>query len=148
VVEIRPFETFELDAVVRIWNETKLDTYDFIPQERDRTFDEDRAFFVASIQPRCALWVAGDGPRILGYLALRESYVDRLYVHPGAQRRGVGTALLRQAIAISPAGIELHTHVKNTKARAFYEKHGMRAVKFGVSPPPESEPDIEYHWRP
>ena len=148
MIKIRtPLES-ELEAVVELWNETKRDTYDFIPQERNRTLDEDRAFFLSSIQPRCALWVAVDGARILGYLGLRDSYVDRLYVHPAAQRRGMGTALLRHAIALSPAGIELHTHVRNTKARAFYEKQGMVAVKFGVSPPPESEPDIEYHWRP
>jgi hypothetical protein len=24
----------------------------------------------------------------------------------------------------------------------------FRAVRFGVSPPPESEPDVEYHWTP
>jgi len=133
---------------VRVWNETKRDTYDFIPQERDRTVDEDRGFFLERILPVCEIWVAAEDARILGFVALRDSYVDRLYVHPAAQRDGVGAALLRQALAISPAGIELHTHVKNTKARAFYEKHGMRAVKFGVSPPPESEPDVEYHWRP
>jgi len=148
VLEIRTPRESEIEAVVRLWNETKRDTYDFIPMERDRTLDEDRAFFLSSIVPRCALWVAVDRDRILGYLGLRESYVDRLYVHPDAQRRGVGTALLRHAIAVSPAGIELHTHVRNTKARAFYEKHGMVAVKFGISPPPESEPDVEYHWRP
>ena len=33
-------------------------------------------------------------------------------------------------------------------SRAFYEKHGFRAVRFVVSPPPESEPDVEYQLRP
>jgi ribosomal protein S18 acetylase RimI-like enzyme len=148
VIEIRTPTESEIEAIVQLWNETKTDTYDFIPQERDRTLDEDRAFFHSMIQPRCALWIAVDAARILGFLGIRASYVDRLYVHPGAQRRGVGSALLRHAIALSPAGIELHTHVRNTKARAFYQKQGMVAVKFGVSPPPESEPDVEYHWRP
>ncbi len=30
---------------------------------------------------------------------------------------------------------------------AFYEKNGFIAEKYGISPPPESEPDVEYHWR-
>jgi GNAT superfamily N-acetyltransferase len=81
-----------------------------------------------------------------GFLALVGSYLDRLYVHPGAQRGGVGSALLRHAMALSPAGLELHTHQRNHRGRAFYAKHGLRAVRFCVSPPPESEPDIEYHW--
>jgi len=29
-----------------------------------------------------------------------------------------------------------------------YEKHGFIASRFGTSPPPESAPDVEYHWRP
>lgn len=148
MVSIRPLADADVEDVVRIWNVTKRDTYDFIPLERDRSLDDDRGFFVAKILPDCAIWVAVDGRRIVGFLALRASYVDRLYVHPDAQRRGVGEALLRRAIALSPAGLELHTHVRNTKARAFYEKHGLRAVKFGISPPPESEPDVLYHWRP
>lgn len=148
MIEVRALEPDDIDRVVEVWNETKRDTYDFIPIERDRSVDEDRGFFLERILPHCAIWVARNDGAIVGFVALRASYVDRLYVRPGAQRRGVGEALLRQAIAHSPAGIELHTHVKNGKARAFYEKNGLRAVKFGISPPPESEPDVEYHWRP
>jgi len=85
---------------------------------------------------------------LAGFLALQDSYIDRLYIHPAHQRRGVGSALMEQAKALSPAGLELHTHQKNTQARAFYERHGFTIAKLGISPPPESEPDIEYHWRP
>ena len=62
-------------------------------------------------------------------------------------RPGAGLALLGKARELSPGGLELHTHQQNAKARRFYEKHGFRAVRFGVSPPPESAPDAEYHWR-
>ena len=60
----------------------------------------------------------------------------------------MGTALIERARALAPDRLSLHTHQKNDKARAFYEKHGFRAVRFGVSPAPESEPDVEYEWRP
>ena len=85
---------------------------------------------------------------ILGYLALKGSYVDRLYVSPLQQRYGNGTALLKHAMERSPTGLELHTHQKNTQARAFYEKLGFVPVHYGISPPPENEPDVEYQWRP
>jgi len=42
----------------------------------------------------------------------------------------------------------LYTVQINTNGRAFYEKNGFVAVRFGVSAAPESEPDVEYHWRP
>jgi GNAT superfamily N-acetyltransferase len=147
-MEIRPLAADDVDAVVRLWNTTKRDTYDFIPQERGRSFADDDAFFREHILPRCAIWIAVENGDVLGFLAIAVHYVDRLYVRPDAQRRGVGAALLAKAIEVSPGGIELHTHQRNPKARAFYEKQGLTAVRFGVSPPPESEPDVEYHWRP
>lgn len=147
-MEIRRIAASDVDNVVQLWNATKRDTYDFIELERNRTVAEDGVFFRERILPRCNLWIACEGPAVLGFLALEGSYVDRLYVHPRAQRRGIGRALLIQAMELSPQGIELHTHQKNAKARAFYEKNGLRAVRFGVSPAPESEPDVEYHWRP
>ena len=64
------------------------------------------------------------------------------------QRCGVGTALLRKAAELSPDGLRLFTFQRNERARSFYEKHGFRVVKFGTSPPPENEPDVEYRWEP
>jgi ribosomal protein S18 acetylase RimI-like enzyme len=85
---------------------------------------------------------------VVAFLAMRGSYIDRLYVDPGWQRSGWGTRLLEHARTLSPRGLELHTHVENRAARALYQKHGFVAVRVGVSPPPESAPDVEYHWRP
>jgi ribosomal protein S18 acetylase RimI-like enzyme len=79
---------------------------------------------------------------------MKGTYIDRLYVDPCAWRKGWGTQLVHFAKHISPRGLELHTHQANVVARAFYERHGFRAVKFGLSPSPESAPDVEYHWRP
>jgi ribosomal protein S18 acetylase RimI-like enzyme len=147
-VEIRPLEAADVDAVIRVWTETKRDTYDFIRLELSYSEADDEAFFRAQILSRCAIWIAVADGDVLGFVAIDGSYLDRLYVRPAVQRRGVGAALLARAIEASPAGLELHTHVQNTKARAFYEKMGFVATRFGISPPPESLPDVEYRWRP
>lgn len=138
----------QLESVVRLWHETCVDTYDFIPIERDRGLADRRSFFNARIAPERELWVALEKEQLVGFLALKRSYIDRLYVLPRSQRRGTGEALIEKARERSPTGLELHTHQKNTKARCFYEKSGFHAARFGVSAPPESEPDVEYHWRP
>lgn len=147
-MEIRLGEDADLEETIRVWHETKRATYEFIAQERDRSLDEDRAFFRAHIHPRCALWVAIDDDAVRAFVALDGAYVDRLYVHPDAQGRGIGSALLDRARTLRPEGIALHTHQRNAAARAFYENRGFRAVRLGISAPPESEPDVEYHWRP
>jgi len=136
----------ELGEVIRLWIAAKRVAYPYLPLEQSYTEADNRAFFLAHIAPRCELFVdtAPDGG-LRGFLALEGDYVDRLYVHPDHQRRGVGTALLARARERSPGGLRLHTHQQNRQARAFYEKHGFRAVRFGTSPPPESAPDVEYH---
>jgi GNAT superfamily N-acetyltransferase len=86
--------------------------------------------------------------RIVAYMAINGSYIDRLYVDPLEWRKGWGTRFVNLAKQLSPSWLECHTHQENHAARAFYEHNGFVAVKFGSSPPPESAPDVEYHWRP
>jgi hypothetical protein len=38
------------------------------------------------------------------------------------------------------------TFQRNDVARAFYAKHGFVEMAFGISPAPESEPDVEWRW--
>ena len=137
-----------MSATVALWHETRKDTYHFLPSEEGLTLEDSARYFKETIRPGADLWVAEEASQILGFLALRGSYIDRMYVRPSAQRNGVGLALLKKAQELSPSGLELHTHQENRKARQFYEKHGFKAVRFGVSPPPESAHDVEYHWRP
>jgi ribosomal protein S18 acetylase RimI-like enzyme len=83
----------------------------------------------------------------MGMLALCESWIRQLTVFPSFQRQGVGTALLQKAREYSPVQLRLFTFQRNNAARAFYERNGFSVVAFGVSPAPESEPDVEYRWQ-
>lgn len=120
-------------------------TYTFLDLH---TAAEDRVFFEETILHDNEIWVAAKKKEILGYLAIRGDYIDRLYVALESHGEGVGTALLDHAKKRSPTGLRLFTHQKNERACGFYERRGFVAVRYGVSPPPESEPDVEYHWVP
>ena len=147
-LNIRRMSESESRAVVEVWHTTKKNAYPYLPSEQARTIEEDSRFFHEKILLGCEIWVAEEKGRLVGFIAIHGSYLDRLYVLPNVQRVGVGAALIRHAMRLSPTGLELHTHQKNAVARYFYEKLGFVAVRFGVSPPPESELDVEYHWRP
>lgn len=140
----------DAEEVIAIWHDSRKATHTAmgIETERGVTLEDSGQVFREHIASHCRLWVAQRGGKLLGFMAIRGSYIDRMYVRPGSQRRGVGAALLEKARELSPAGLELHTHQANRAARDFYEKHGFRPTRFGVSPPPESEPDVEYRWRP
>lgn len=147
-VHVRPFEPSDTEATVAVWHAARRAAHAHLPAEQERTLADDRAFFTTHIVANNAVWVAEEAGHVLGYLALADTYLDRLYVRPDRQRRGIGRLLLDHAKTCSPQGLELHTHQVNAPARAFYEQHGFRAVAFGVSPPPESEPDVTYRWSP
>lgn len=147
-MKLRRYEPEDLHSTIAMWIETKRIAYPYLPLEPTYTFDDNLEFFRSHIEPRCEIWLADEEGRIVGFLALDGGYLDRLYVATTHQRQGVGEMLLQRARERSPDGLSLHTHQQNHQARAFYEKHGFRAVKLGISPPPESMPDVEYRWEP
>lgn len=144
---IRKYTPSDRASVCSIWFRSGKDEYTYLPTWQALTELEAIDIFDEFIVSKCELWVAED-EKIAGFLAMDNSYIDRLYVDPSRQNEGWGSLLLAKAKALHPRGLQLHTHQQNQRARNFYEKHGFHAVKFGVSPPPESAPDVEYHWRP
>jgi ribosomal protein S18 acetylase RimI-like enzyme len=145
---IRRYSPADQAAVAGVWHRSGLAAYTYLPTWQAFTLDQAGWVFENIILPKNEVWVGTQDGRILAYLAIEESYIDRLYVDPPEWHKGWGTRLVHFAKELSPTGLELHTHQENTAARALYEKLGFKAVRFGISPPPESAPDVEYHWRP
>ena len=143
---IRAYEDRDFDDLVARWHETNRVSYPYVEENLRHTLDDARAFFRAKILTACTVWVAERAQDVVGLIAIEAPWIRQFSVFPEHQRRGVGTALLRKARDCSPAELRLFTFQRNDKARAFYEKHGFRAVAFGVSPAPELEPDVEYRW--
>ena len=73
--------------------------------------------------------VAFDG-NLAGFCSFKDDEVKGLYVAPNWARRGVGSALLRQAEAtISAGGHRLIRMVASLSGQAFYEHHGYRVLE-------------------
>ena len=85
--------------------------------------------------PTRGVTVAEDGEGLVGVLAVSQaeglSWVDQLYLRPGATGQGIGRRLLQHALATLPRPVQLYTFQANTGARRFYERHGFVAVAFG-----------------
>ena len=72
-----------------------------------------------------------------------------LYLAPAWHRRGIGAALLAEALAAHGGRLSLRCLARNRAARAFYERHGFRAAAFGDgADTEEGEPDVLYQRDP
>jgi len=145
---IRKFQPADEADVVEVWHRAGIAAYTFLPTWQAFTLEQARWVFDRIIPPHCAIWVATLDERVVAYLVMKGTYIDRLYIDPCEWRKGWGTQLVNVAKQLSPSGLELHTHQANVAARALYERHGFRGVTFGLSPAPESAPHVEYQWRP
>lgn len=148
-IRIRPMQPEELVDTARLWCRSKEEAYlPWLTIEASYSFEDNLGYFRDTVCAKHRVWLAERDGTVVGLLAQAGEFIDQLFVDPEHQRSGVGTALLGWARRQSPGGLALHTFQRNARARCFYEKHGFRAVAFGVSPAPESEPDVRYEWRP
>lgn len=151
-VEVRPIAPSDLDAVVVGWHQTNRDSYTYVALHQQHTLADARDFFVNKVMRGCDVRVAmarvNGAQTACGVIALKAGWIMQLAVFADWRRRGVGSALVSYAISRRPQGLQLYTFQRNTAARVFYERHGFIATAFGVSPAPESEPDVLYRWTP
>ncbi|MCC7118301.1 MAG: GNAT family N-acetyltransferase [Anaerolineales bacterium] len=144
---IRPYREEDFETVTQFWFDAMNVAMPGLTQRLGHTLADARDFFKRVIVVEDQLFVYEFDGKVVGYLGVNGEFIDRLYVHPAYHRRGIGQALLNYARGLSPRHLWLYTHQANKNARAFYEKNNFVAEGFGMSPPPESEPDVEYHWR-
>ena len=146
--EIRSFQDADEIETAGVWYRSGLAAYPYLPTWQALTLETAQYVFHNVIKPQCAVWVGTRNEQVVAFLAMKGTTIDRLYVDPPEWRQGWGTRFVNFAKQLSPGGLTLFTHQENTAARKLYEKHGFKAVGFGVSPPPESAPDVEYAWNP
>ena len=144
----RPLTDADLPVVLALWRRSRYAAMPDLEERLGHTPAEDAAYFRLHVRPLARVQVRVVDGEPVAFLALQEHVVSHLYVDPDRQGEGHGSALIAWAKAERPSGLELSTHQANVAARRFYEARGFVAVAFGLSPPPEREPDVLYRWLP
>ena len=145
-IKIRPYKSDDFETVITPWRRARERAFPDFQRRKGHTFEEDQLYFRDVILVNNDVWVAEVDGVPAAFMAIAGDFIDQLYVAPDYQRIGLGESLIAHAQTLSPRHLWLFTLQINTGGRAFYEKNGFQAVKLGISPPPESEPDVEYHW--
>jgi len=147
-MEIRRAREDEVEALTRLFIRARNAMGDYLPHVPE----EAAVPIAARMREHEELWVAEEGGRLLGFLGIEHStnlgapVLEKLYVEPTAQNRGVGTALLEKAKELRPEELYLWVFQKNP-ARRLYERHGFELVRLtDGSENMEREPDGLYRW--
>jgi GNAT superfamily N-acetyltransferase len=146
-VEIRRARDDEIAPLTQLFIRARNEM-DYLPQVPD----EAAVPIAARIREHEEVWVAEEDGRLLGFLAIEYStnlgapVLEKLYVDPAEQNRGVGSALLDKAKELRPAELYLWVFQKNP-AQRLYERNGFELVRLtDGSDNMEGEPDALYRW--
>jgi GNAT superfamily N-acetyltransferase len=146
-VEIRRARDDEIEPLTQLFIRARNEM-DYLP----RVPDEAAVPIAARIREHEEVWVAEEDGRLLGFLGIEHStnlgapVLEKLYVEPGDQNRGVGSALLDKAKELRPDELCLWVFQKNP-ARGLYERHGFELVRLtDGADNMEQEPDALYRW--
>jgi GNAT superfamily N-acetyltransferase len=111
------------------------------------TTDQAARFFFDLVRT-ARVEVADHGGLVIGFAAVRGTWLEHLNVHPSAQNAGVGSRLIDWAKQVSPTGLDLWVFQRNTRARALYAAHGWRVVALTDGDNEEGQPDVHMRWDP
>lgn len=125
---LRTAEDHDIDRLVTVWRSAVEATHHFLsPADIDYYSGRlAKEFF-----PMVDLVVADLDGDVLGFSGTSDGQLEMLFVDPSAHGRGVGTALLAQAVA--KAGVDsVDVNEQNPDAVDFYRRRGFEKV--GRSP--------------
>jgi putative acetyltransferase len=131
------------DRIAYVHRTSKHEALPYLPDLH--TPEEDRWWVANILLPHQQVWVAEVDGEIVGMVAVADGFVQQLYILPGYQGLGIGSALLEKAIDLSPGDLELWAFQQNERARGFYERRGFVAVEFTDGANNEERtPDVRY----
>jgi GNAT superfamily N-acetyltransferase len=146
-VEIRRAREEEIEPLTQLFMRARNEM-DYLP----RVPDDAAVPIAARIREHEEVWVAEEDGRLVGFLGIEHStnlgapVLEKLYVEPAEQNRGIGSALLDKAKELHSDELYLWVFQKNP-ARRLYERHGFELVRLtDGADNMEREPDALYRW--
>ena len=152
---LRPATGDDADTLAGLFVTAREAAYPAMPRSI-HTAEECRHWFreVLGLEPRTIpmpaareTWVAERDEVLVGYAVVDPVWLDSLYVRPDLTGSGIGAALLDLVKGLRPDGFGLWVFETNTRAQAFYRRHGLVVVRrTDGSDNEEHEPDLEMAW--
>jgi putative acetyltransferase len=121
---IRNYREKDLEEMVRIWYDASVLAHSFIPSSfwaLNKKAMRDKYF------PLAENLVFEEEGKAVGFISLVGERVCALFVAPEMQGKGIGRALLKNALGLK-GNLSLKVYRENENALCFYEKCGFVAI--------------------
>ncbi|MUO78402.1 GNAT family N-acetyltransferase [Agrobacterium vitis] len=140
---IRLAEQQDADAIASVFTRSRS-LLGFLPKLH--TAEEDRHFIETVVLAENSVRVAIENHRICGFIAVKDGWIDHLYIDPDHLGKGMGSRLLTNTMA-DATHLKLWTFQQNQHARRFYEYHGFTPdLMTDGDENEEKQPDVLYVW--
>ena len=121
---IREFRQADIDQVLEIWLAASIEAHHFIEAEFWKTTVSDmRDVYI----PASQTFILESEEKIAGFYSMCGNKLAAIFVAPGSQGKGMGTALLDDA-KNRRESLQLSVYKENVGSVRFYEKHGFISV--------------------
>lgn len=138
---IRKFEKNDINVIMQIWKNENIQAHDFISKE----YWESNYNFVKKILPKSEIYVYIIKERIVGFIGLKNTYIEGVFVDKSSHCQGIGTALLNKVKEIrnkfTLSVYTLSVYKKNTNAINFYKKNDFIIIAENID---KNTNEIEY----
>jgi ribosomal protein S18 acetylase RimI-like enzyme len=144
---LRPATYIDHDSIAEVWH-ASASLQGVGPPEMPTVADLRRRVD-AEMASEWKVTVADQSGDVIGFAAIKpnDAVLDQLFVQPGLIGGGLGRALLEHCMRAMPHGFTLHTASSNNRACKFYEKAGLRFLRYDAHPR-TGHPVSYYSWNP
>lgn len=140
---LRAARDSDVKAIARVHVRSRREAMPWLPDIHSRA--ETEWWIENVVLPQQQVWIAESENEIVGIAAVSGDMLEQLYILPGHQGRGIGSALLTWAISSSDSPLRLRVFQRNEPARAFYERRGFAVIEYSDgSGNEEKEADVLY----
>lgn len=118
---IRRYTQADTDALIHAWEAANALAHPFLLPEFVAQAREDmRAIYL----PNAETWVIEDTGQPVGFIAMVDTEIGGLFLHPAHHGKGLGKALVDHVARIK-GPLRADVYVQNTLGRPFLERYGF-----------------------
>ena len=125
-MKLRPYQSKDFDAVIRLWWDSWHSSSDYkhpksisLWENRWRLLERDHEIVVIEMSEKIVAFAALD---------LQGCILSQIFVLPEYKRRGIGSYLIKWVSSKCKMSFSLKTASNNVESRAFYESLGMKKI--------------------